>query len=167
LILARKDGSIIKATGFTSTQSMKEAQSTATPASDAPAQLHINGGEAPAAEHAHSDTSTAAQSPAEELAGSIFQFVQSASLLGTSLCTVSVDNDEDASTFRRVDPGESVAPEQRTKPDNGSRELQDESQIHLLRLRIKSREIIIFPDPLYLCCVVQRVGLQGQGLNTR
>jgi hypothetical protein len=157
LILARKDGSIIKATGFTSTQRMKEAQSTTTVAGDASAQLLIDLSEARAAEDAQPQIPPAAPSQAEELAGSIFQFVQSASLLGTALCTVAAGNNEDESSFRRTHPGEGAIPDQKKRSDDGSKELRDESQVHLLRLRIKSREIIIFPDPHYLCCVVQRV----------
>ena len=100
-------------------------------------------------------------SPAAELATSIFHFVQIADSLGMTLSTIAAEQESDDFTPQRgeleqitSDAGEDGAVH------------TDSSQIQLLRLRIKHREIIIFPDPRYLCCVVQRQGRQA-GINTR
>lgn len=53
----------------------------------------------------------------------------------------------------------------RTEASKGTSERSDSSlssvpiltdnDVQLLRLRLKKQEVIIFPDPKYLCCVVQ------------
>ena len=106
--------------------------------------------------------------PAEVLARSIFQFVETATLLGTTLCSVASQSEkDDGASFLRSRHGDNLASDGSKTAMDDSEDLGDESQVQLMRLRIKSREIIIFPDPQYLCCVVQRIGKQGTGVNGR
>ncbi len=105
------------------------------------------------------------QPPAEELASSVFQFVTSASFLGTTLCSVAVQvGEEDGAALRHPRQGDNLSNETALED---SEDVRGESQVQLIRLRVKSREIIIFPDPHYLCCVVQRVGKQGNAADGR
>ena len=107
-----------------------------------------------------SDPSTQ-PSPAEDLATSILQFVTSAALLGTTLCSVAAENvEEEAASFQRSQQGEKSITESNKATLENSEAFRDESQVQLMRLRVKSREIIIYPDPQYLCCVVQKTGKQ-------
>ena len=107
-------------------------------------------------------------SPAEELAASIFQFVKSAASLGMTLCSVASQSEhEDTASFRVGQPGDEVGSDSNKTALEDSEDLRDESQVQLMRLRIKSREIIIFPDPQYLCCVVQRIGKQANAIDSR
>lgn len=109
-----------------------------------------------------------APSPAEELASSIFQFVKSAASLGTTLCSVASHSaQEDGASFFRSQQGDKLGTDSNKTASDDSEDLQDESQVQLMRLRIKSREVIIFPDPQYLCCVVQRTGKQANAANSR
>ena len=74
---------------------------------------------------------------------------------------------EDGTSFRRSQQGDKVGLDTSKTGSEESEHIRDESRVQLMRLRIKSREIIIFPDPQYLCCVVQRIGRQGTGVDTR
>ena len=153
LILSRKDGSIIKASGLLSAEKRRKAQPVAgyqTQANENAPHSNMNGSEAQAQE--------AMSAPAEELAASIFQFVQIAGSLGYTLSAVSVDQEAEDFASRRSDPNQ-----QEADADGSTAGPGDESQVQLLRLRVKYREIIVFPDPQYLCCVVQRVGKKSVG----
>lgn len=106
--------------------------------------------------------------PAEVLASSIFQFVKTATSLGTTLCSVASQSEkDDGASLLRSQQGGNLGTDSSTIALDDSEDLRDESQVQLMRLRIKSREIIIFPDLQYLCCVVQRIGKQGTGVNGR
>lgn len=106
-------------------------------------------------------------SPPEQLASSIFDFVKAASSLGLTLCEVSAEDNDDSAAFHRTrQETMSISDANKTSPDE-TNQARDESQVQLLRLRIKSREIIVFPDPQYLCCVVQRIGKQGAAGDPR
>jgi hypothetical protein len=102
--------------------------------------------------------------PAEVLASSIYDFVKAASVLGVSLATVSADEEREDSTYPQPSNGgaRSAEPADATESTSNSAE----SQVQLLRLRIKHQEIIIYPDQNYLCCVVQRIG-QRRGTDGR
>jgi hypothetical protein len=87
--------------------------------------------------------------------------MKAAGSLGASLTTVADEqNLDDASQLRRAD---ATATDAETAEEVDAR--RADSQVQLLRLRIKQREIIIFPDPQYLCCVVQRVAKQRSGTS--
>lgn len=88
--------------------------------------------------------------------------MKAAGSLGATLTTVAAEQDgEEGTSLRRTE-----APPRGADTDAPTEEAEarrGESQVQLLRLRVKHREIIIFPDPQYLCCVVQRVGKQAGG----
>lgn len=95
------------------------------------------------------------RSPAAELAAAVFQFVRAAAAMGSTLGDLSTEKDiEDSGAARTAT---SKAANVNGSNDESST-IKEDSQIQLLRLRIKHREIIIFPDPQYLCCVVQKIG---------
>jgi len=136
LILSRKDGSIIKASGAI--------------ADDTPVQAQDRRRENVVQDQ---DESVESEEPevtgAQMLASGIHAFVAAAAVLGESM--------------RSVDNGSSMlSGRPRIKDDDqaGSAPLVDqkargEDNVQLLRLRLKKQEIIIFPDSKYLCCVVQ------------
>ena len=155
LILSRKDGSIIKSAGFPTAEKRRRAQS-ATPFPPAEAVTKAKD-DTPKNEEAVTEAEKV--SAAEELAAAIYQFMKAAGSLGSTLTTVAAEQDsEDASSLRRA---EALSRETDTDaPAEEAEARRGDSQVQLLRLRVKHREIIIFPDPQYLCCVVQRVGKQ-------
>jgi hypothetical protein len=158
--LSRKDGSIIKVAGFASAEKRQRAQSTVTyPAAVATQSNEENG---TTEEAAANETDTA--SPPEELAAAIFQFMKVAESLGSTLTSVSKEENLDDSAGRRNDTGSRTQDRIGAAEDGDSR--RHDSQVQLLRLRIRQREIIIFPDVRYLACVVQRIGKQP-GTETR
>jgi hypothetical protein len=158
LILSRKDGSIIKTTGFDSTQKRARAPSSV------PLQPH----EAAAQdEETNSVEKSEAEPrkllPEEDLAASVFRFMEVAAALGTTMTSVA-ENQRVVETgqLRSSDATVTDAQPEGSPEDSDTR--RAESQVQLLRLRVKGqREIIIFPDPKYICCVVQRVGQQVGG----
>lgn len=146
LILSRKDGSIIKSSGFEPVSKKQRALSSAP---------EIPTEQSKSPEDGVNEEPPKA-TPAEELAASVFQFMTAAGALGSTLASVSVRQErEDGSFQQELKSG---------KPQPGNEESIDlhtdsaEAQVQLLRLRIKQKEVIIFPDPRYICCVVQRIG---------
>lgn len=146
LILSRKDGSIIKSAGFASAATRKRALSSAP---ERPID-QTNPAEDDAGEEQTKVT------PAEELAASVFQFMTAAGALGSTLATVSAQQDREGG----MQQSENKTSAAHTGNDDTVDEVFDQAdaQIQLLRLRIKQQEMIVFPDPRYICCVVQRVG---------
>ncbi|KAL2414787.1 hypothetical protein ABEF95_012004 [Exophiala dermatitidis] len=131
--------------------------------------------------------------PLEVLASSIFQFVGHADSLGLTLGSISrgasdtgagghghghgygsaitgsTGRTNDQRPFSSSDikqhPRRTVADDEESDTTT-TRGTEDEVQ--LLRLRTKHQEIIIFPDPNYICCVVQKMGNKagGSGIAT-
>lgn len=158
LILSRKDGSIIKTSGFAAIERRGRAQSTVP--------LQPTEGVPQVREESTKDEETSVEQkrtmPAEELAASIFHFMKAASALGMTLTTVVEEQHiEDGNSLRSSETAVNGGDMDGNTEEGEMR--RGESQVQLLRLRIKHREIIIFPDPRYLCCVVQRVGKQAGG----
>lgn len=158
LILSRKDGSIIRTSGFASSEKRRRAQSVVPfhpPESSPQSKDESNGREEAVAEHKK-------LLPQEELAASIFHFMKAAGNLGSTLTSVADEQaQEDGTQLRWSDATASMA-----DADGSTEEAElrrTDSEVQLLRLRVKHREIIIFPDPLYICCVVQRIGKQSGG----
>ncbi|EXJ86514.1 hypothetical protein A1O3_03465 [Capronia epimyces CBS 606.96] len=170
LILSRRDGSIIAATGVAASK-MPTASTPATGISytkytqtQQAAPTPVEGG-SDVTQGAAEATETAQEKPpqpVELLASSIFQFVTNADALGVTLGTVSR-----GTTGSEGPHGGSGHSDDTTgsKQDAGNEEESDqtrgEDDVQLLRLRIKHQEIIIFPDPNYICCVIQRTGKIG------
>lgn len=155
LILSRKDGSIIRATGSIAGDNERGQRpgsvygnaepSKPTESTDRDAQAQQDEGN----EESKVEPTL---SPAQILAESIYTFVASAGALAESLGKI--DLLADASSTRkeagRVDS-------QKDDPTAASTASQTDGEVQLLRLRLKKQEIIIFPDPHYLCCVVQEL----------
>ncbi|EXJ80303.1 hypothetical protein A1O1_08445 [Capronia coronata CBS 617.96] len=197
LILSRRDGSIIRATGVAGSKT--SSTSTTTPGAGAGAgaiypQYPHAGAQLGPRISSESATDAAAQGsaevtettqgiqpepgpepepepepelePVELLASSIFQFVSTADALGGTLGTVSR-----GAAGPEGPRGGAVAYSENTREDAGLEEDADqtraEDDVQLLRLRTKHQEIIIFPDPKYICCVVQRMGKTVTGANAR
>jgi len=82
-------------------------------------------------------------SRAQILASNIYNFVVTAAALGSSLR--SIEEEEDMHLAR----------DEASTQENVDLESHSGDDVQLLRLRLKKQEVIIFPDPNYLCCVVQ------------
>ena len=168
LILSKKDGSIIRATGSITTDKQLSSgaggqyqwSKTQDSESDAARNKESDQGNTGQDEGgAQQDT----QQPVELLAASIFQFVNQAASLGVTLGSISRDADLSAAASYR--DSSASRQEQENAEEESLRTKEDE--IQLLRLRIKFQEIIVFPDPNYICCVVQRVGKAGSNQDRR
>lgn len=167
LILSKTDGSIIRATGvivsdkqLSSSAGSQYQWSTATSRQDEQGTNKVKEEEQGASGQQEEDSPRGKQPPVEVLAASVFQFVQNASSLGLTLGSVSRNSGmagaasyRDSSTSKQEASAEEDRP--RTKDD----------EVQLLRLRTKYQEIIVFPDPHYICCVVQKVGKIGSNLG--
>lgn len=103
-------------------------------------------------------------SPAETLAVAVFGFVHSATLLGRAVGRSHGDQESQeaarANVFESI-PNHSGEEQPQLEGDEST---SKEDQVQLLRLRTKRQEIIIYPDTNYLCCVIQSVGKQANGL---
>lgn len=181
LILSRRDGSIIRATGVAAAKTPKTSPSTIGVGGRAGApypqdpqthtgnagQTPVEGGNDVATQNTAEATETSAQEktpePVELLAASIFQFVSNADALGVTLGTVT------RGAVAGAESGTALYGEN-ARHDGGRDEEFDqtrgEDDVQLLRLRTKHQEIIIFPDPKYICCVVQRMGKTATGAST-
>ena len=147
LILSRRNGSIVTSSGFGSADKRRRAESMAG------YQVQSNDkSQHDSQEGLEQQVRIEKLSAEQELATSIFQFVQAADALGSTLDSVSAEQGSDEYTTHRNDD---VSKDSANKDATA---VSDEAHVQLLRLRVKHYEIIIFPDPRYLCCVVQRVG---------
>lgn len=153
LILSRRDGSIIKATGFVASGKEEPLRHnrgySTTEALDAAVSSEENG---QVTQDGRPDPKTTGPilSPAQVLAESICTFVASSVAVAESLRNIDALGDTsaapaDSGRGRREKDG--LAPSSTTSPAD--------DEVQLLRLRLKKQEVIIFPDPKYLCCVVQ------------
>ncbi|KAK5061373.1 hypothetical protein LTR84_007915 [Exophiala bonariae] len=163
MILSKADGSIIRATGviasdkqLSSNTTSQYQWSTSTSRQDEQLISKVTEQEPGNGAQQVEDPSRGKQEPVEILAASIFQFVNNATSLGLTLGSVSRNSGmtgaasyRDSSTSRQEASVEEEHP--RSKDD----------EVQLLRLRTKYQEIIVFPDPNYICCVVQKVGKAG------
>lgn len=148
LILARKDGSIIKASGMivadnklvSKRQSMYGMQGETH--ND---QSMTNDPTMDNVDDLGQKAEGSRLTPAQILAASIYSFVVAATTVSEALAEV----DGTKSAFA-ADETQALAhlkgPDALAQPD---------TNVQLLRLRLRKQEVIIFPDPSYLCCVVQ------------
>lgn len=140
LILSRKDGSIIRASGdilehrHNEIETRRQADN-ASSVDDSSAVLT----EAPRIRNELKPTY------AQILASNIHMFVLSATALSASVSSV----DRQARMSPRRNEEDKEADEGRHLSNTA------EADIQLLRLRLKRQEVIIFPDTKYLCCVIQ------------
>jgi hypothetical protein len=173
IILSRKDGSIIRAAGIGLSEERGVSTSAGyqwsqVPGSNSDPEGSERGGASTAEKPEESAETQQAARPVEVLASSIFQFVNNANVLGETLGAASREGPRSNGAFTAGAYGEGTNPantERSYEEDAGGGSSEDEVQ--LLRLRTKHQEIIIFPDPNYICCVVQRVGKVGNVPNRR
>lgn len=146
LILARKDGSIIRASGAEFNIGSDSAVSTRQ--QEEPKVENSD----PLAE-AESDATQKEVKPTrlQTLAGCIFAHVSSAGALGEAL--------QDSRSTGNAVAGNSDA---RSEREEQSRRTQHDDEVQLLRIRLRKQEVIIFPDPNYLCCVIQDTEKPGR-----
>lgn len=169
LILSRKDGSIIQATGFAAAEKNTTGRWLQTQQVGQEAEGADR--KSPGAEA--SDVVGHEQEepkPAELLASSIFQFVTYANVLGAALGSTSRNATGPGPEGNPAGSSYGNGPDAFKQEANAEDETErgvSEDEVQLLRLRTKNQEIIIFPDPNYLCCVVQRVGKAGTGHDRR
>jgi hypothetical protein len=149
LILSRKDGTIIKSAGFAVAQQRQRALTSGPEPPSDQIKTQEDGG---------SEEQVKA-TPAEELAASVFQFMTAAGSLGSTLAAVSAGQGRGSGSFQQ-ERGSNKSQPGDDEPPDANPESAD-AQVQLLRVRIKHKEVIIFPDPQYICCVVQRVGKQA------
>lgn len=168
LILSRKDGSIIRATGLDrlekqTTSSADASYRWTSPQQDPSSEVNTDGTSNPVVVE---DTINKLQ-PAGVLAASVFQFVNSASSLGQTLGNTSrnVSGVDASLTTAGYSTAANRSKSEAVDEESDLRDSEDEVQ--LLRLRIKHQEIIIFPDANYICCVVQRAGKAGNATEGR
>ena len=146
LILSRKDGSIIRASG--AEFDLSTSPSLSTRQYEEPRRQDSDTIE-------QSETGASQSEPTltrlQILAGCIFTHVESASALGNVLQdSVSKDSAGTANADSKSDR------EEREK------KTQHEDEVQLLRVRLRKQEVIIFPDPNYLCCVIQDTEKPGR-----
>jgi hypothetical protein len=148
LIISRKDGCIIHATGLASQsafyQSPDFGEHLQVPMSSAQGQevdIEMN-------------SSRREPTYTEKLTASILEFVNTAVVLGS---TLEVSHSEDGSN-QKLDAVQTQGQAQRLVGDDDEGTDGKEQEVQLLRLRTRRQEIIIFPDANYLCCVVQNAG---------
>lgn len=163
--MSRKDGSIIKVAGSLEEESEHLSNGTSldtdspTQAIASPTHAISDGVAISTIEDRDADDEAmvtnvkAGPTRAEKLASDIFHFVTAASALSSSLQSTTISKESDESY----------------KNDIGYQQLQEEtltakveresgsSGVQLLRMRSKKHEIVIFPDPNFLCCVVQNM----------
>lgn len=177
LILSRKDGSIIQATGQLGQLSTPNPTSTPNPepATESEPQdsttTNPESADTPPTEPteqespAQTDTQPEQVKPykpsqAETLAAHIFAYVSSASALSTCLSRSTAGDDQEAEyggSNTQSTPQNPVTEGQ----DNKEGHPEEDDELKLLRLRTKVHEIIIFPDRRFLLCVVHDLAAMG------
>ncbi|KAK4945154.1 hypothetical protein LTR10_015580 [Elasticomyces elasticus] len=160
LILSRRDGSIIRATCVDAGEKQNNAGGYQWSVNETKTQVE-QVVEVKPGEEGEPDGKL---KPVEVLASSIFQFVNNASSLATTLGTTSRQlSGAQSSSFAS---GESDNRDGATNEDEADIKTS-EDEVQLLRLRTKHQEIIVFPDPNYICCVVQRMGKAGNNVDNK
>jgi len=175
LILSKTDGSIIRATGVIVTDKQLSSgavsqyqwsrlQQDEQEASKAKEQEQSgNSGQ-------HEDDPARGkqqqQQPVEILAASVFQFVNNAASLGLTLGSISGNPGISGGAVSYKDSSSATSNQEASAAEEEHPRMKDD-EVQLLRLRTKYQEIIVFPDPNYICCVVQKVGKAGSNQDSR
>lgn len=155
LILSRKDGSIIRATGSIAGDKERGQRPSSVYGNVEPNRLAESIDRDAKAQQDEGNEEAKVEptmSPAQILAESIYTFVAAAGALAGSLGKI--DLLADAPSTRNEAGRVGAQKDDLTAASTAS---QTDSEVQLLRLRLKKQEVIIFPDPQYLCCVVQEL----------
>lgn len=112
----------------------------------------------------HKKLQTLARGPTstELLASSIFQFVDSASSLSSRIQPPSSDEESRATILGVAREKNGTENHSKLGQERTVEEQSNENQVQLLRMRTRKHEVVIVPDPNFLCCVVQEVGKVSQ-----
>ncbi len=164
LILSRKNGSIIKVAGALEEEQHHSKNGIASSNTRSPASATAEGVAATSIEDG--DTGDEAMETyaeprptrAERLASDIFLFVSTASFLASSLESTATSKGYDAS----YQNGTGYAHLQKGKTTMIAEQEIEANPLQLLRMRSKKHEIVIFPDPNFICCVVQSMERLGR-----
>ncbi|KEF61733.1 uncharacterized protein A1O9_03303 [Exophiala aquamarina CBS 119918] len=167
LILSKTDGSIIRAAGvIVSDQQLSSGAGSqyqwSRSRQDEQETSKVKEQEQSDGDQQEDDPARGKQQPVELLAASVFQFVNNAASLGLTLGSISRDSGI-SGTLSYKDS--STSNQEASAEEDHARTKDDEVQ--LLRLRTRYQEIIVFPDPNYICCVVQKVGKAGSNPDRR
>lgn len=164
LIMSRKDGSVIKVTGLLEDPPDHSDDGTTSLDTLSPTHGIAERLAASSSEDIHTGDGAVMAitdgepTRAERLASDIFLFVSAASFLASSLQTTTAPKRSN-SNYKNGN-GYRSSPEA-TDTTNARPDL-DSGEVQLLRMRSKKHEIVIFPDPNFLCCVVQNMERQGR-----
>ena len=169
LILSRKDGSIIQATGLlagfdstpVSTTPPPASEDVPVPSSAAEQATSPTIADEPLLHISQTPTHATSYKPshAEALAAHIYAFVSSASALTLSLSyppmnpSVEADNGPNSGARSNTHSYGGTKTWEGDR-DNEGHEREDEDEVKLLRLRTKLHEVFIIPDRRFLLCVV-------------
>ena len=157
LILSRKDGSIISAEGLLSDdrggdQAQRDTWTTQGRLGSETTTKAIDEAKSPKKSQDHEDSQ---KSPMQSIANAVYDFVNAASSLSSSLEFV-VAQRSARTDFARNYRGEDYTPGGQAKErQQAMDEYVTADGVQLLRLRTRKYEIIIFPDDKFLCCVVR------------
>ncbi|KAF7503845.1 hypothetical protein GJ744_003235 [Endocarpon pusillum] len=157
LILSRKNGSIIKVAGALEDEPRHPKNGIASAGTLSPASATAEGVTATSIEdgdtgdEAMDTVAETGPTRAERLASDIFLFVSTASFVAASLESTASPKVYDAG----YQNGTSYGHLHKGKTTAISEQEVDVNPLQLLRMRSKKHEIVIFPDPNFICCVVQ------------
>lgn len=163
LILGRKDGSIIRATGVLAES--QPASSSDRPVSNGSAALKEDDGtenSETTSTSEHQEKPRQDPTPAEILAASVITFVSSATSVSGGLRDALSGASNRANPFGMLNGGTQNQSHTNLEKDD-SDPGRGATEVQLLRMRTKKHEVVIFPDNKFLCCVVQEVGKVTQG----
>lgn len=146
LILSRKDGSIIRASGAEfSNRSISTASTAQRDESTQQESGPLGQAESDALHEEFKPTRL------QTIAGCIFAHVSSAASLGEAL--------QDSRSNDTANAGNADI---KTEREDLLKKEQRDEEVQLLRIRLRKQEVIIFPDPNYLCCVIQDTEKPGR-----
>lgn len=166
LILSRRDGSIINASGVLASKNaghqaqasysrMRNIQSAGAAQRDE--EINQASADADAAGIISKEYTPTA---AERVAESIFEFVRLATNLNSKLESTQKETEFDrADRIEHTDAGKEPLPE--ADEDNESRESSKNRDEQLITMRTRRKEVVILADARFLCCVIHNATKQG------
>ena len=153
LILSRSDGSIIKVTGSLEEPRLdnQENSTTSPPPPGSPTPAGTSARNTSAGGEVVAESAERGPTRAEILASQIFRFVSVSSSLASSIPSATSSK---GSSAAHVGGNGYRSASDDTSTEGARQETPEPNEVQLLRMRSKKHEIIIFPDPKFLCCVV-------------
>lgn len=162
LILSRKDGSVIRATGILSeqppTKDTDNENGSVVPVKDETGSSELG--------EDSGSNGTVKATPLEDFAAAVAGFVTSATSMNDAIRLCLSGNANRNDTFRPLTRGDSEGHNVDGEGNEIQQAVHDVSDVQLLRMRTKKHEVVIFPDSKFLSCVVQEVGKHGTNADT-